>query len=146
MTRSRRRRSSGRTPTAVVSATHCCGTTRPSGPTASRATCTHACSSTKPRRAKRPVRGQAAKWSPNTSTRPRQPGKPSPPQRARAIGKGSRRRRRRARCIRSGVSSAAGCAGIALSQDPACGPDWDRNMARASGVKAGNIVCSRKEV
>ena len=43
-TRSRRRRSAGSTSRADVRANHCCGTTWPSGPTASRAMRTHACS------------------------------------------------------------------------------------------------------
>ena len=57
MTKSRRRRSSDETPEVVVLASHCCGTTRPCGPTASRTTWTHARSTTNPRRARSPVRG-----------------------------------------------------------------------------------------
>ena len=50
-------------------ASHCCGTTRPSGPTASTATW---------RRASRPVRGPARAWSPRLSTIAQQPVAPSP--------------------------------------------------------------------
>ena len=73
MTKSNRRRSSAATPGAVVFASHCCGTTRPSGPIASRTTWIHARSRTKPRRASRPVRGHARAWSPRLSTIARQP-------------------------------------------------------------------------
>ena len=74
---------------AVVFASHCCGTTRPSGPIPSRTTRIHARSRTKPRRASKPVdhpqyNGTAA-------------GAPSPPQRARVRGSGKRIRRRSAR-------------------------------------------------
>ena len=72
-TRSSRRRSSGGTPGAVVLLSHCWGTTRPSGPTASRQILIQACSMRCPRRARAPVRGQAARWSPNGSTRRPQP-------------------------------------------------------------------------
>ena len=98
-TKSKRRRPAGATPGAVVRASHCCGTTRPSAPTASRATCTHARSRTKPRRGSKPVRGQATKWSPNASACPWQPGAPSPPQCRAVNGSGRRRRRLRAMCI-----------------------------------------------
>ena len=59
-TKSRRRRSAESTPGADVRASHCCGTTWPSGPTASRAMRTQACSRGFARRASRPVRGHAA--------------------------------------------------------------------------------------
>ena len=59
-TKSRRQRSSGSTPGAGVRTSHCCGTTWPSGPTASRTTFIHARSSGLARRASKPVRGQAA--------------------------------------------------------------------------------------
>ena len=68
MTRSSRRLSSGATPGAVVCANHCCGTTRPSAATASRATRTHARSRMGARLASSPLRAQAARWSPNWST------------------------------------------------------------------------------
>ena len=57
------------TPGAVVCASHCCRTTRPSAATASRATRTHARSRVGVRLASSPLRAQAARWSPNWSTR-----------------------------------------------------------------------------
>ena len=67
MTMSSRRRSSDATPGAVVCVSHCCGTTCPSGPMASRATRTQACSTILARRASNPVRGHATAWSPSGS-------------------------------------------------------------------------------
>ena len=74
-----------------------CGTTRPSGPIASRTTWIQARSSMKPPRASSPVRGHAMAWSPRLSTRARQPGVPSPPHLARVMGRSKRMRRRSAR-------------------------------------------------
>ena len=143
MTKSSRRRSSAATPGAVVFASHCCGTTRPSGPIASRTTWIQARSSTKPRRASSPVRGHAMAWSPQLSTRARQPGVLSPPHLARVMGRGKRMRRRSARCIRSGVSVVAGSAGMAASHAPACGPAWQQRTVAGPN---GSRTCSRKEV
>ena len=61
-TRSNLRRSSSRTPGAVVRASHCCGTTRPSPPRPSRQTRTQACSSRGACLARRPERAHAALW------------------------------------------------------------------------------------
>ena len=145
MTKSSRRRSSAATPGAVVFASHCCGTTRPSSPTASRTTWIQARSSTKPRRASSPVRGHAMAWSPRLSTGARQPVVPSPPHLARVMGRGKRMRRRSARCIRSGARVVAGSAGMAASHAPACAPAWERSNARSLGRTAGSRTCSRKE-
>ena len=74
---------------------------------------------------------------------PCQPCWPSPPQRARVIGSGRRKRRRRARCMRSGARVAAASAGMAESHAPACGPDWDRNIAQALGLAVGPPALER---
>ena len=112
----------------------------PSGSTASRATRIHARSTTWALRANKPVRGQVNAWSPSKSTGPPQPG--DGPQRPEAIGSGKRSRRRNATCMASGESVVASSPGIAASQAPACGPDWERSRARWSGGKLGNSTRS----
>ena len=64
----------------------------------------------KPRLGSRPVRGQARWWSPYASTSAPQPCRPSAPQRRAVRGKGSRRRRLMATCIRSGARADAASA------------------------------------
>lgn len=144
-TRSRRRRSAGSTSRADVRANHCCGTTWPSGPTASRAMRTHACSRGFARRASSPVRGHAAWWSPSASTAAPQPC-PCAPHLCGATGKGSRSRRRKAISMRSGGRAEPASLGMAPSHAAACGPDCDRSMAWAGGGKVGNSSVSRKWV
>ena len=90
---------------AVVCASHCWGTTCPSGPTASRATRTHARSTIFALRAIRPVRVHASAWSPKASTSPPHPGGP---QRLAHKGSGRRKLRRRAKSIAWGGSTQAG--------------------------------------
>ena len=144
--RSSRRRSS----TAVaklVWASQGCGTTRPSEPTASRATRIHACSSTWARRARRPLRGHASAWSPSGSSAPPHPWRPAPcPQRWAAGGKGRRKRRRRAMCMRLGVKVAPSSLGMAVSHAPAWGPAWDLSSAWPAGGRRGKTSRARKEV
>ena len=130
-------------PGAVVRASICCSTTWPSGPTASRATRTQARSSPFARRARRPVRGHASEWSPNSSVRRPQPCAPPSPQRSGAKGNGRRNRRRSAICMVAGCSVNAGSLGTAVSQAPACGPDCERSNAWRLGAKAGSSTQSR---
>ena len=113
----------------------------PAGPTASRATRTHARSTIFDLRAIRPVRVQARAWSPKASTSPPQPGGP---QRLAHKGSGRRRLRRRAKSIACGGSAQAGSLGMAVNQAPACGPDCDRRRAQAEGDREGSSVRSRK--
>ena len=48
--------------------------------------------------------------------------------------------------MRWGASVVAGSVGMAVSQAPAAGPDWERTKARVAGVMGGNTSCSRKDV
>ena len=114
-------------------ASHCCGTTRPSAATAFRATRTHACSRMGARLASSPLRAQAARWSPNWSTRTLQPGLPCPPQRDAANGSGKRRRLLRASCMSNGRSCVPSSVGMARNHSPACAPAWGRSRARELG-------------
>ena len=107
------------------------GTTRPSAATASRATRTHARS----RLASSPLRAQAARWSPNWSTRALQPGLLCPPQRDAANGSSKRRRLLRASCMSNGRSCVPSFVGMARNHSPACAPAWERSRARELGGK-----------
>ena len=69
MTRSSRHRSSGATPGAVVCASHCCGTIRPSAATASRGDANPCAFEDGSASSQQPTWAQAARWSPNWSTR-----------------------------------------------------------------------------
>ena len=66
------------------------------------------------------------------------PGAPSPPQRARASGRGKRSRRRSAQCMKWGGSVVPGSEGMAVSQAAAWRPACDRSMARDAGLRAGS--------
>ena len=118
---------------AVVCASHCWGTTCPSGPTASRATRTHARSTIFALRAIRPVRVHASAWSPKASTSPPHLGGP---QRLAHKGSGRRKLRRRAKSIAWGGSTQAGSQGIAVNQAPACGPACDRRRGQGRQQRA----------
>ena len=142
-TRSNLRRSSSRTPGAVVRASHCCGTTRPSPPRPSRQTRTQACSSRGARLARRPERAHAALWSPYGSTTAPQPGLPPPPHRRSASAKGRRSRRRSAVWKWSDAMVSAGSVGMAVSHAAAWGPDCDLRSAWQGGVRWGNNSLSR---
>ena len=126
MRRSSRRWSSAGTPS-VVLASLGWGTTRPSGPTPSRATRSQACSRTWARRARRPVRGQASAWSPNRSSGPPHPcWLGAPPHRAAVTGRGCAETPAATRCAR----------GVGAS----CGPArWEWPLATLRrGVQPGN--------
>ena len=144
MTRSSRRRSVLETPGRLRDAIHCCGTARPSAPTASRAIRTQARSTSGARRAKAPERGQASAWSPYGSRGPPQPcPRSSTPQVAAVTGRGKRSRRRRAMFMAGGGSVVPGSDGTARSHAPAPGPAWERRRARWLGGKEGNTHSCR---
>ena len=112
------------------------------------ATRIQACSRTWARRRRaRSLRGQARAWSPNRSSGPPHPcWLGAPPHRAAVTGRGARRRRRNAMCMRGGGIVRPGSLGMAVSHAPAWGPAWERSRARAGGDKAGSNSRSRKEV
>ena len=87
-------------------ASHCCGTTWPSAPTACRATRTQARSTTLARLANKPVLGHASAWSPKASTVPPQPG--LGPHLLGQSGRASRKRRRNATSMGGGCLSRDG--------------------------------------
>ena len=144
MTKSSRRRSSAATPGAVVFASHCCGTTRPSGPIASRTTWIQARSSTKPQRASSPVRGHAMAWFPRLSTRARQPARDgqrqthaAPERKVHQI-----RRRCRGRVSRDGGKpSLCMWACLGAQQRTVAGPNgWQQDMLSERGVKCESSI------
>ena len=143
-TKSRRRWSSAWMCAAVVRD----GTTRPSGPTAPRATSTHPLTATNPCRG-RPVRGQARWWSPYASTSPPQPYQPSAPQR-RSV-RGNRKRRRIATCMRPSSPSAVGTSAPQDSQSglisqPSAGSWRDASAAARKQGDDGAPSSSRTPV
>ena len=115
-------------------ASYCCGATRPSGPTASRATRTQACSTTRARtgRSAGKTRGDRRGRRLRDHTR---------------VGQGHHTcvgpaRRRRAIDMCSGDSCVPGSDGVAASHAPAWAPLWDRNRACEACSRSGMISCS----
>ena len=125
-TRSRRRRSSVGMPLAVVWASHCCGTTWPSAPTASRATRTQARSTTFAHLADKPVREQAGAWSPK------------------GAGAAAAGANRQGQAKASPERNLHGLWRAAVSHAPACGPAWERSSARELGGKESRSKQSRE--
>ena len=98
------------------------------------------------RRARRPLRGHAAAWSPRTSSTT--PGTLAPPHNPYANG----RRRRKATCMWAGGRAVPASVGMAVSQAPARGPDfwteskpdrtatgWAATRARESDQASGTV-------
>ena len=133
MTMSSRRRSSDATAGGVVCVSHCCGTTCPSGPMASRAMRTQACSTILA-----PARERPRAWACHGMVPQRihestdghiQVRRHRMPSKVLLSGK-ARTHLRNAICMVSSASTWASAEGMAVSQAPACGPASDRSSVR----------------